>query len=333
MSLHPTTALPVFADIKQAAERIAGVALRTPLLESPTLNAVVGGRILVKPEGIQPTGSFKLRGAVNRVAALTDDERVRGVVARSSGNHGQAIALAGSKAGISVTVVVPTTAPSVKVARIKAFGAQVVQVPMADLSAAAKEIEEREGRVLVPPADDFHVVAGAGTVGMEVFEQARELGTAVDILTTCCSGGGLTAGCLLARDELSPRTDVLAVEAEGFEKMARSLEADRQMDLQPGGTSICDAINGLFTAYIPFEIIRKTRLNVTAVSDSHALHAMRAAATEFGLMVEPGAAVGLASVLQGRVDVRDKTVVVVLSGSNVDPEIMCTALTSEVPAT
>lgn len=324
--LPPSDVLPGYPDVQRAAERIAGVAVRTPLLESPILNAATGIRIFVKPEGIQPTGSFKLRGALNRIAALTDDERTRGVVARSSGNHGQAIAFAGASAETSVVVVVPTSAPAVKVERINAFGAQVVQVPMSELSVVAKEIQETQQRVLVPPADDFHVVAGAGTVGKEIFEQAKELGADLDMLVTSCSGGGLTAGCSIARDQMSPKTEILAVEALGFEKMARSLEAGRQTDLQPGGQSICDAINGLYTAYIPFEIIRRTRLAVTAVSDAHALHAMRAASIEFGLAVEPGAAVGLAAVLNKQADLQGKTVAIVLSGSNVDPDVASRAL-------
>lgn len=313
--------LPTFADIEDAASRIATHVKRTPLLESPSLNAITGARVLVKPEGLQPTGSFKLRGAINRVATLSAEERRRGVVARSSGNHGQAIALAGAAVGVSVVVVVPTSAPDVKIRKIEELGARIVQVPMADLQEVATAIERSEGRVLVPPADDFHVVAGAGTVGKEIFEQGAEMNLRIDALVTCCSGGGLTAGCLLARDALSPATEVIAVEAEGFEKMARSLKAGQQMDLEPGGQSICDAINGLFTARIPFEIIRRTMLSVACVSDEQAMDAMQVAVSEFGLVVEPGGSVALAAALHGRIDLKGKIVVVILSGRNVEPEL------------
>lgn len=319
--------IPDFLHVEQASLCIGSQIVRTPLLESRALNTLTGMRILVKPEGLQPTGSFKIRGAINRIASLSAEEKRRGVVARSSGNHGQAMAFAGAAAGVSVIVVAPTSSPAIKIKLIKDLGARVVQVPMSELPRTATQIQQDEGRTLVPPADDFHVVAGAGTVAKEVFEQAAEMGVHIDALFACCSGGGLTAGCLLSRDALSPETQLVAVEAEGFEKMARSMKAGRQLDLEPGGSSICDAINGLFTARIPFEILRQSNICLSSVSDRSAMEAMRTAAGDFGLIVEPGGAVSLAAAMKYGETFMGKTVAVILTGRNVDTALLQRALT------
>jgi threonine dehydratase len=319
-------ALPTLRDVEAAARRIKDLCIETPLLESPHLNQQLGGRLLLKSENLQVTGSFKLRGAANRMASLTDDERRRGVVARSSGNHGLAIAYCASLMGTSAVVVAPDTAPAAKIGRIAAYGARVVQVPIKDLADVASELTARDNRVLVPPADDFWVVAGAGTVGLEIAAQAARLNAKVDALLTCCSGGGLTAGCLLGLSEASPTTKVYAVEAIGFEKMAKSLAAGRPIQLQPGGHSICDAINGLYVAQIPFEIIKPRLAGTFAVTDGDAKAAMRTAFSEFGLALEPGGAVALAVVLTRKLLLDGKTVVVTLSSRNVDLDLAARAL-------
>jgi threonine dehydratase len=322
LAANALPALPTLRDVEAAARRIKGLCVETPLLESPRLNREIGGRLLLKAESLQVTGSFKLRGAANRVASLSDDERRRGVVARSSGNHGLAIAHCASLIGTSAVVVAPDTAPAAKIARIAAYGARVVQVPMRDLADVASELTARENRVLVSPADDFWVVAGAGTVGLEIAAQAARLNAKVDAVLICCSGGGLTAGCLLGLSAASPTTKVYAVEALGFEKMAQSLAAGRRIDLPPGGHSICDAISGLYMAEIPFAIIRQhvggPFAGTFAVSDDDAKTAMRVAFGEFGVAVEPGGAVALAAMLTGKMPLDGKTVVVTLSGRNVD---------------
>jgi threonine dehydratase len=319
-------ALPTLRDVEAAARRIKHLCIETPLLESPQLNQQLGGRLLLKSENLQVTGSFKLRGAANRVASLTDDERRRGVVARSSGNHGLAIAYCASLMGMSAVVVAPDTAPAAKIERIAAYGARVVQVPMKDLADVASELTTRDNRVLVPPADDFWVVAGAGTVGLEIAAQAARLNAKVDAVLACCSGGGLTAGCLLGLSEASPTTEVYSVEAIGFEKMAKSLAAGRPIQLQPGGHSICDAVNGLYMAKIPFEIIRPRLAGTFAVSDGDAMAAMRTAFSEFGLVLEPGGAVALAAVLTRKMPLDGQTVVVTLSGRNVNLDLAAHAL-------
>lgn len=318
--------LPTYADIEAANRHIAGIGIVTPLLESPWINREFGGRLLIKAENLQVTGSFKLRGAANRLKALTDDERGRGVVARSSGNHGLAIAYCASLIGVSATVVAPEAAPIAKVERIKGYGATVVQVPMHRTAEVAAEIANRERRVFVDPANDFWVVAGQGTVGLEIAEQAEALRAKVDDVLVPCSGGGLAGGCALALEKKSPGTKVHGVEAAGFEKMANSLAAGRRVNLPPGGNSICDAINGPYMAAIPFDIVRNRLAGMFAVTDEEALMAMRVAFSEFGLGIEPGGAVALAAILTRRMPITGRTVVVVISGRNVNADLARRAL-------
>mgnify|MGYP006273317485 FL=1 len=259
---------------------------------------------------------------------MSEEDKARGVVARSSGNHGLAIAYCAGLMGTNAIVVATDTAPDAKINRIRAAGARVVQVPMAELANVASELQATEGRILVPPADDFHIVAGAGTVGLEIARQAREQQLKIDTVLTCCSGGGLTAGCLLGLSDLSPQTRVYAVEALGFEKMANSLAAGQCVDLKPGKHSICDAISGLYMAKTPFEIIKPRLEGTLAVTDDEAMMAMRVAFEELGLVLEPGGAVALAAALTGKMMTKDKTVVAVLSGRNVDPDLAAKALIS-----
>ncbi|MBR1272177.1 pyridoxal-phosphate dependent enzyme [Bradyrhizobium sp. AUGA SZCCT0222] len=309
--------LPTFQDLEEAKTRISGHCFETPLVESPTLNASIGARLLLKAENLQITGSYKLRGAVNRLTALTEDERARGVVARSSGNHGLAVSYCASRTGTTATIVVPTSAPPMKVDRIRALGAKVIQVPMAATAAAAAECAERENRILVPTADDPWIVAGAGTVGLEIATKALMSDITIDTLLVCCSAGGLTAGCLLAFETLSPETAIYAVEPAGFQKMERSLAAGYCIDNAPCGHTICDSLSGPFMASVPFEIIKGRLAGTLAVTDEEAMAAMRVAFVEFGLAVEPGGAVALAAALSGRVPTRGQTIAVTISGRNV----------------
>ncbi|CAB3627676.1 threonine ammonia-lyase [Achromobacter pestifer] len=328
MNAHPPVAscLPTFRDVEAAARHVSRYCIETPLLESPYLNQQYGGRLLVKAENLQVTGSFKLRGAANRMRVLTDEERRRGIVARSSGNHGLAVAYCAGLMGISAVVVVPDTAPAAKIERIAAYGARVVAVPMKDLANVAADVTQRENRVLVPPADDFWVVAGAGTVALEMVTQAAAMRARIDVLLTCCSGGGLTAGCLLGLSETSPATQVYGVEAAGFEKMAHSLAAGQCVDLPAGGQSICDAISGLYMAKLPFDIIKPRLAGTFAVTDEQAKAAMRVAFSEFGLAIEPGAAVALAAVLTHKMPLDGRTIAVTLSGRNTDLNLAGAAL-------
>ncbi|WEX73877.1 threonine/serine dehydratase [Sinorhizobium numidicum] len=321
--------LPTYADIEEAERRIAGITIVTPLLESPWLNRELGGRLLVKAENLQVTGSFKLRGAANRLRALNGDERQRGVVARSSGNHGLAIAYCASLMGISAVVVAPETAPAAKIEGIRAYGATVLQAPIHKIAEVAAEITNRERRVFVDPADDPWVVAGQGTVGLEIAKQAEALGAGIDDLLVCCSGGGLMAGCVLALEQKSPSTRIHGVEAAGFEKMANSLAAGRRINLSPGGQSICDAITGPYMAEIPFDILKNKLAGTFAASDEEAMMAIRVAFSEFGFAVEPGGAVALAAVLTRKMPIDGKTVVVAITGRNVNLPLAATALQAE----
>ena len=318
--------LPDYRDVEAAAARIAAYRIETPLLESPSLNRRLGGRLLVKAENLQVTGSFKLRGAANRLACLTDRERRRGVVARSSGNHGIAVAHCAALMDTTAVIVAPDGAPRAKIERMRACGARVVQAPMHDIGRVAAELTEREGRVLVLPADDPWVVAGAGTVGVEIARQAARADAVLDALLVCCSGGGLTSGCTLALAALSPGTRIVSVEPAGFEKMRRSVSAGRRIDNLPGGRTICDALAGPYTAAIPFELVRHVLADGVTVTDTEVGSAMRMAFGEFGLALEPGGAAALAAVLAGRYPIHGRTVAVTLSGRNVDLDLAASIL-------
>lgn len=321
---------PTFAEIEQAAARIHGVLRETPLLESERLNRRLGGRLLVKAEGLQRTGSFKARGAWNRLSLLTETERDRGVATFSSGNHGQAVAWAAHRLGVRRTVIVmPSDAPVRKIEATRGWGAEVVLYDRhrEDREAIGRGLAEEQGLVLVPPYDDRRVVAGAGTLGREVALQAEGLGATPDILLVNCSGGGLTAGCVLAWETLLPASKVWAVEPQGFDDTARSIAAGRRLANAPEARSICDSVLAPMPGVLTFAINASRLGGVAVVSDDQALEAMGVAFAEFGLVAEPGGALSLAAVLAGRVPVEGRCVAIVLSGANADPELYATALT------
>jgi len=338
-SIAPTTPWhllpPDVTEIEQAAERIREVLVRTPLLESERLNRRLGGRLLVKAEGLQRTGSFKARGAWNCLSLLSSEERARGVVAFSSGNHGQAVAWAGQKLGIgTVVVAMPADAPAAKIERTRGWGAEVVLYDRAteDREALGKRLSVERCLVLVPPYDDRRVIAGAGTLGLEVAQQAAALGVEPDALLVCCAGGGLTAGCALAWDARLPSAKVFGVEPEGFDDTARSLAAGRRLGNAPGAWSICDAVLAPMPGALTFSINAPRLGGVVVVSDDDALAAMRTAFEEFGLVAEPGGAVALAAVISGRHAIEGRTVAVVLTGANVDPAVYARAVLDGRPS-
>lgn len=324
---------PSFQDIEEAAARIRGVLVETPLLESERLNARLGGRLLVKAEGLQRTGSFKARGAWNRLSLLSADERAHGVVAFSSGNHAQAVAWAGQRLGIgTVVIAMPADAPAAKIKRTRGWGAEVVLYDRAteDREAVGRRLAAERGLILVPPYDDRRVIAGAATLGLEVARQAEAMGAVPDALLVCCAGGGLTAGCALAWEALLPTAQVFAVEPEGFDDTARSLAAGTRLGNAPGAASICDAVLAPMPGALTFSINAPRLGGGLVVSDAEALAAMRVAFDEFGLVVEPGGAVALAAALSGRLPVVDRTVAVALTGANVDPAMYQRALSIRV---
>lgn len=312
--------LPTFDDVKAAAVRIAGHAVRTPLLAHTALDARTGGRILLKCETLQHTGSFKFRGAYNRLAQFDEDERRAGVVAFSSGNHAQGVAAAARLLGIPATIVMPSDAPHVKMRNTLALGARVVEYDRLRESREeiAVRIAREQGGVLVPSFDDPDVIAGQGTVGLEIVEQAAGLDLALDDVVVCTSGGGLVAGTALAVATLSPGTRTWCAEPEAFDDHRRSLAAGERLANVPGARSICDALQAPTPGELTFEINRRLLAGGLAVSDDEVRAAIACAARELKLVVEPGGAVALAAVLGGKLAGRGRTVAVVLSGGNID---------------
>lgn len=311
--------LPTFADIEAAAQRIAAVAFVTPLIENAALNAAAGGRVLIKPEMLQRTGSFKIRGASNAIAQLSAEQRSRGVIAYSSGNHAQGVALAAARNNCSAMILMPSDAPKLKIARTRSFGAEIVFYDRArdDRYAMIERLVAETSRVLIAPFDDPQVIAGQGTVGLEIARQAAALNVTLDYALVPCSGGGLIGGTALALRSLSPQTEILAVEPEAFDDTIRSLAAGRRLDNEPGGISICDAVQSRL-GELTFELNRKLLAGGVTVSDDEVRHAMAFAFNELKLVVEPGGCIALAAVLSGKLDLREKTAAIVLSGGNVD---------------
>jgi threonine dehydratase len=319
------TRIPDFSDVRAAAKRIAGQARRTPLLAGTPLDQLTGGRILLKLETLQHTGSFKFRGAWNRLVQLNEQQRAAGVVAFSSGNHAQGVAEAARRLGIRATIVMPSDAPRVKMQNTIDLGAEVVQYDRVHESReriAAKLAEER-GATLVPSFDDPDIIAGQGTVGLEIAEQAAELGLALDDVVVCCSGGGLTAGVALAVSQLAPRAAIWTAEPEAYDDHRRSLATGRRQRNEAGlPPSICDALLAPMPGELTFAINRPLLRGGLAVSDAEVRNAIAFAARTLKLVVEPGGAVALACVLAGKLGMRDRTVAVTLSGGNIDDALL-----------
>jgi threonine dehydratase len=331
--LMPEMELPGFAEVEAAAGRLAGQAVVTPLLESPALNERIGGRVLLKAETLQRTGSFKFRGAYNRISQIPEDERPAGVVAYSSGNHAQGVAAAAALLGVPATIVMPADAPAIKLDNTRAYGAEVVLCDGGPLAREeiAEDICRRQGATLVRPYDDPGIIAGQGTCGLEIARQAADLGATLDALVTCCGGGGLTAGCALAVKELSPATEIYTAEPEGFEDTARSLARGERVSNDPAARSFCDALLAPTPGELTFAVNKRLVTSGLAVSDTEAAAAMVYAFHKLKLVVEPGGAVALAAVLSGRLEGRGKTLALILSGGNVDPETFRKVL-AETPA-
>ena len=322
--MQPPSAL----DVLQAGMRLNGHIVRTPMLRSPVLDEMTGGTVLLKPECLQRTGSFKLRGATNAVLQLDAAQRAAGVVAFSSGNHGQALACAAAMAGVAATVFMPADAPAVKVESTRRWGAEVVLYDRArdDRLALAAAHAARTGAVLVPPYDDPHVIAGQGTLGLELATDALLAGLAMDALLVCTGGGGMVAGCALAMEHASPGTAVLAVEPEGSDDTARSLRSGRIEGNAPGGSTFCDSLLSAAPGELTFPINVARLAGGLVVSDEEVRTAMRFAFTHMKVVVEPGGAVALAALLAGRFDARSKVVGAVLSGGNVDDGVFARVL-------
>jgi len=320
--------LPEFADIEDAAAKLAGVVVATPLIRSDALDEAAGGPVFVKAECLQRTGSFKLRGAYNRLVRLTPAERPRGVVAFSSGNHAQGVAAAARMLGVPAVIVMPSDAPRTKMEATRGFGAEIVLYDRFTQSreAIAARIGQERGAVVVPSFDDPDVIAGQGTVGLEAARQLQEAGASADVLICPASGGGLMAGIALAFEALSPQTRLYTAEPAGYDDHRLSLEAGRRIALKSAGPSLCDALLAPQPGELTFAINQPRLVGGYAVTDAEALDAMAFAFRHLKIVLEPGGAVALAAVLSGNAQLDGRTALVVASGGNVDAEVYSRAL-------
>ncbi len=307
-------------DIESAAKRLEGVAVRTPLIRNALLDEVAGGTVLVKPENLQVTGSFKIRGAYNFLSRLTPAEASRGVVTFSSGNHAQGVAAAGSMLGIHAAIVMPEDAPRAKLDNTRRLGGEVITYDRytGDREAIARAVASERGAVVVPSYDHDDIIAGQGTVGLEIAEQCVEDGVVPDVVLVCCGGGGLVAGTAIALRSRFPEVAVHSVEPQEFDDTARSLESGRRESIDASARSICDALQAHSPGILTFEINRRLLAKGLTVSDAEVRHAMRFAFANLKVVVEPGGAAALAALLAGKIDTAGKTTIVVISGGNVD---------------
>jgi threonine dehydratase len=310
--------VPSFDDVRDAARRIAPYAVRTPLVESPLLNDLTGGRVFLKLESLQRTGSFKFRGACNRILMIPDVERAKGVVAFSSGNHAQGVAAAAQLFGIPALIVMPTDAPRAKIDGTRAYGAEIVTYDRVrdDREAIAARICEERGATLVRPYDDPGIMAGQGTVGLEIAEDAARFGVTLDAVATPCSGGGLVSGVALALKGAGVTAPVHSVEPENFDGMKRSLAAHARTSAPGGKLSIADALMAPVPGHHVFALAEGLLAPGIAVSDDELARAVAFAALKLKLLVEPGGTAALAALLAGKL--AGKNLALVISGGNAD---------------
>ncbi|MGB0960540.1 MAG: threonine ammonia-lyase [Halocynthiibacter sp.] len=319
-----------FTAIEQAATRLAGVARKTPLLSSEALNAIAGRPVYIKAECDQHTGSFKLRGAWNAVHALAQDKDCPGVIAYSSGNHAQGVAFAAQRHDLPAVIIMPSDAPALKTRNTRALGAEVVLYDRAreDRDAIGAKIAQERGLRLIKPFDDPLVIAGQGTVGIEIADDMSRLGlTSVDVFVPC-GGGGLTSGIAVALKTRLPEATISPVEPDGFDDVRRSLIAGTPVANAQKSGSICDAILTQSPGEITFPILKQHCNAGISVTDEDCLHAIALAHHHLGLKIEPGGAVALAAALFHPHMSAHDVVIAVASGGNIDPSLFETTLTS-----
>ncbi|WP_439122391.1 threonine ammonia-lyase [Marivita sp.] len=314
--------------IEAAADRLEGHARVTPLLSSPFLDDIAGRRVLVKAECLQHTGSFKYRGARSAVSALHEDQRKNGVIAYSSGNHAQGVALAAKQFGVSAVIVMPANAPRVKIDNTRALGAEVVLYDRMteDRDVIGTQIATERGLTLIKPFDEPDVIAGQGTCGLEIAAQAAELGVTEAEVIVCCGGGGLTSGIALALEDRAPGMQVRPAEPENFDDVARSLSSGRIEHNQSPTGSLCDAIVTMQPGDITFPIMKRLCGAGFVVTEEEAQRAMAQAFSRLKLVVEPGGAVALAAALYRSDEINSDTVICTISGGNVDRAVFLSAL-------
>ncbi|MEM9146783.1 MAG: threonine/serine dehydratase [Pseudomonadota bacterium] len=316
-------------DVRGARRRLEGVAFITPLLENAFINQLAGRRVLLKAECLQVTGSFKFRGAWSAVSALSEEQRERGVLAYSSGNHAQAVAHAAERLGTPAVIVMPNDAPTLKTANTRAYGAEVVLYDRPgneNREEIGAEIAERRGLTVIRPYDEPLVMAGQGTAGLEIAGQARAMGMTNGDVLVCCGGGGLSSGVALALEAEAPGLRVRTVEPEGFDDVARSLEAGEPLRNALGASTLCDAIVTPRPGELTFPVLKRLAGPGLVVSDEAVIQAMAVAFQRLKLVLEPGGAVALAATLTHGAEIEGDPIVAMISGGNVDASVFQKAL-------
>lgn len=312
MTRHPVT----LNDIRSAKDALADVAVRTPVLENPDVNAMLGGRLLLKAENFQRTGAFKIRGAYNRILHLSDAERARGTVSYSSGNHALGLAQAAKMLGSSAIIVMPSDVPTAKMNATRALGAEIVTFDRDTQNSAdvVARIMDQTGRIEVPPSAHRQVLAGAGTAALELLEDAGPM----NAVLIPCGGGGLTAATAVVMAAASPGTEVFAAEPAFFDDTCRSLQAGKRIGNPVGQRTICDAIMTPIPNDVTFPINLDLLAGGVTASDADVREAMRFAFEHFKIVTEPGAVVGLAAILNGQIEIKDRAIATVITGGNID---------------
>ena len=320
-----------FDDVLAARERLKNHIVRTPLLESPLLNDVAGRRILVKAECLQHTGSFKFRGGTSAITKLTQKQRNSGVIAYSSGNHAQGVALAARSAGVQAVIVMPNDAPTLKIENTRSYGAEVVLYDRPggeDREKVGQQLADERGLYLIKPYDNAEVMAGQGTCGLEIAEQAKACGiTEADVLV-CCGGGGLTSGIAISLEAMAPDMTARPVEPRHYDDVIRSQQSGQREEISTNQSSICDAIVTPSPGALTFPIIKRLCSTGIVVTDNEALQAMSTALRYLKIVAEPGGAVALAAAMSHADEIIADTVICVISGGNADKATITRALQS-----
>ncbi|MCG8490435.1 MAG: threonine/serine dehydratase [Sneathiellales bacterium] len=323
---------PSFNTVQEAYSRLEGVVVRTPLLESPALNEKLGGRLFLKCEALQKTGSFKFRGAYNAISTLSEMQRRQGVFAFSSGNHAQGMAYAAKILGCKATILMPEDTPRIKLENTRGYGATVVTYDRYTESREeiGETIASEQNLTLIRPYDNVQVISGQGTCGIEIAQQLEEKNLTADLLSAPCGGGGLMSGISLALSKLSPKTEIYVAEPENFDDTTRSLASGTRQSNSGDHRSICDAIVTPTPGNITFPVLHDLTKGGLVVSEAEVAQAMRAAFQYFKIVAEPGGSVALAAFLSGKIDMKGKTVVAVASGGNVDTDLYAKVLNCEI---
>ena len=323
MQISLQNEVPTPADVIAAGDRLRGRVRHTPLLESAALNARIGGRVLIKPESLQLTGAFKVRGAFNRLLVMNGSEQASGIVAWSAGNHAQALAFVGKQLGIAATIVMPSDAPKAKIIGTKRFGAKIVFYDRRteDREAIGRAIAAENGAIIVPPYEDKYVIAGGGTAALELLDDTAALDIRLDRIIVCVGGGGLIAGCGLAAQACGSEAHIVAAEPVHFDDTRKSLIAGFRVANDLSQNSIADALLTATPGEMTFALNQKLVRTAYAVNDDDIRAAMTTAFEDFRLVTEPGGVASLAALLANANDFSGMNTGVIITGGNVDPSL------------